>query len=271
MSLSKRKGAYFFIIAIICFFQSVFAKIPDEFRNFPWRTGDVIGVSELFYDWSTFFFEAATGSRFGHVGIVSVETSGIFVYEENDPYAQKTALDTFLERAGKDPITKMTLATIIRPKRALSNIEIKKLLWTANWATEKKIPYNHSQMMNKESLNCSEFVRMAFKNAGREVGQVERLGDLNINAFSGLLLKAWEYDAGKINPNNLVVSPMSVMSSPEFYPIYTHLPMYYLADRQIYMMWKSEGFIEELSKQTSIPEFVLNFIGSRSATTPWRK
>ncbi len=272
MNLHTHKLKYFIAIFIFFLFPKIQAQVPSELTNFPWKTGDIIGGSELFYDWTTFFFEAATGSRYGHVGLVSVEANGIFVYEENDPHAQKTRLDVFLGRFGKDATTKKTLVTIVRPRKALSSSEIAKLLATARWAVDKKIPYNYSQMMNDQSLNCSEFVSALYKAIGRQVGLIEKMGSLNINAFAGIILKAWEIDNDvNVDLNNPALSPMSVMRSPQLYPVYANLPLTYLSDFQIYSMWKAEGFIEELSKATKVPAFLLNFVGARSSQTPWRK
>ncbi|MEK6773199.1 MAG: YiiX/YebB-like N1pC/P60 family cysteine hydrolase [Bdellovibrionota bacterium] len=265
----------FFKIILFSFFVAIQVEarpaVPAELQNFSWQTGDVIGISELFTDWSTFFFEAATGSRYGHVGIVSVETDGVYVFEENDPYAQKTKLDSFLGTAGKNPVTKKILASIMRPKQALSSAELEKILWAANEAVTKKIPYNHSQMMNLDSLNCSEFVRAVYAFAGREVGKIEKLGALNVGAFNGWMLKAWEYQGNKTNMENLVVSPMSIILSDSLYPVYANLPTdYYLSDRQLYNAWKAEGFINELSQQTHVPKMIINFLGKRSSDKPWR-
>ncbi len=268
--LNKLK--YIIVLIFVFLVPKIYAEIPKELKNFPWKTGDIIGGSELFYDWTTFFFEAATGSRYGHVGIVSVEANSIFVYEENDPHAQKTRLEVFLGRFGKDAKTNKALVTVVRPRKALNDAEIAKLLATARWAVDKKIPYNYSQMMNDKSLNCSEFVSAVYKSIGRQVGLIEKVGSLNINAFAGIILKAWEYDNEvDVDLNNPALSPMSVMRSPQLYPVYANLPLTYLSDFQIYSMWKAEGFIEELSNQTGVPEFLLNFVGTRSSQVPWRK
>jgi len=251
--------------------QTDIPAIPSELENFNWQTGDVIGVSELFYDWSTFFFEAASGSRFGHVGVVSVESSGIYVFEENEPYAQKTKIEIFLSRAGKDAGTDKALAAVMRPKVPLSKVEKRKLLSAAEQLVESRVPYNESQMMNSNSLNCSEFVRAVFFQAGRDVGKVEEIGSLNLQAFNGWALKAWKLGSGKINPKSLVVTPMSVILSESLEKVYATVPTnYYLSDRQIYEQWKAEGFIIELSDRTHVPEFVLNSIGSKASEKIWR-
>lgn len=260
-----------FIFTLLIGLTASPSNLPAELKDFSWQTGDVIAVSELFYDWSTFFFEAATGSRFGHVGIVSVENNRVYVFEENDPQAQKTDIGVFLGRAGKDPVSNKALVAILRPKQSLSEEESKRLTTAGEQLVLRQIPYNQTQMMNSESLNCSEFVRVVYAYAGREVGKIEEIGTLNLKAFNGWLLSAWQWGAGKVNPKSLVVSPMSVVLSPSLYVVYSTVPTRtYLSDREIYNQWKAEGFIKELSRQTYVPEFILNTLGSRSLTEPWR-
>ncbi len=269
-----KKNLVSFIFTLFFVVSGVQARpaLPPELQDFSWQTGDILAVSELFYDWSTFFFEAATGSRFGHVGVVSIENTGIYVYEENDPQAQKTDLGVFLSRATKNPVSKKLHIAILRAKVPLSSEETQKIVTASEQLVLRQIPYNHTQMMNAQSLNCSEFVRAVYGHAGREVGMIEEVGTLNLKAFNGWLRSAWEWDAGKVNPKNLVVSPMSIVLSPSLMVVYSTVPTRtYLSDRELYNQWKSEGFIKELSRKTFVPEFILNKLGSRASTKPWRE
>lgn len=53
-------------------------------------------------DPSTFIFEAGTASRYGHVGVIAVIDSEVYVYEATPPIAQKTKLSYFLGLTNKN-------------------------------------------------------------------------------------------------------------------------------------------------------------------------
>ncbi len=78
----------FYVLFISYFlFISSLAHAAPEFNpdNFSWRTGQIIGVSEVSFDASTFLFEIATGSRFGHVGIVYIDANNEVLVLESSP------------------------------------------------------------------------------------------------------------------------------------------------------------------------------------------
>src|SRR5437868_2636125 len=90
-------------LAIIFLLSRLAAAAPvTKIPELPWATGHVVAISEMRADPSTLLFEAATASRYGHMGVVADTPEGLMVYHSMPPGVQKTPLADFLGRARTD-------------------------------------------------------------------------------------------------------------------------------------------------------------------------
>ena len=120
----KRFIAINLFLLLISF--NIFAAPKFEHDKFQYQTGQIIAISETNYDASTFFFEAFTGSRYGHIGIIVVEDGEVVVYEANPPFTQKNSIEDFLKRSRDEKGDFQ--ATVLKVIPALSESELKNLV-----------------------------------------------------------------------------------------------------------------------------------------------
>lgn len=228
-------------IGLLLLISNVFAAMKFNPKTFKYKTGQIIAISETNYDPTTFFFEAFTGSRFGHIGIVVVEDGEVMVYEGNPPYAQKNTINDFLARSVNDEGEYQ--ATVLGVYPRLKYAQRKKLVATVKEFVDKKVPYNFGQTMTEGALNCSEFVHAAFKSVYRTtIGEPQTINELNRNSFSGELLNYWEMLTGAhVDESAKYLSPASIVFSKNTLVIASNLPYdKILSDKEVLKAWSSE-------------------------------
>lgn len=221
----------------------------------PYATGQLIAVSEMRRDPSTLLFEGFTASRYGHIGVVACEPTGVFVYHAAPPAVQKVPLADFLLRA-RTEVPGPPAFTVVEPVKPLTPAERDALVETMGKMVGK-VPYNYSMVMNDCSVNCSEFAHKAFRAVGRdEVGRPEPLSGMNEGSFAGLLAQAWRRATGKDLPpgDSLGVSPAAIVNSPGLRVVYAGLPVErLLSDLDIYEAWRLGGGLERFAQIFRVP------------------
>lgn len=269
---SSRKPVFAAIACATLFSNLVHSEGKSGFEGMAWKTGQVLATSEMSFDPSTFFFETGTGSRYGHIGVIVAPETGAtlentFVYESTPPFAKKTPLLEYLERAAKTEAGAIE-ATLLEPIRALTAKESKTLVKAMNDVVKKGTPYNFSVVMSDGSLNCSEFVRKAFTAIGREAGVIEKFSDMNLRAFDGKLLPLFGKNAA---PDAHVVTPVAIVQSPELRVVKANLPVGSLmSEAEIYAIWKKRGGLRALSDLMGIPMSTLAEIEPLASNKPYR-
>ncbi len=231
-----------------------------EIKKLNLQTGDIIGISETLADPSTIFFESGTGSRYGHVGIIVKEKlkesdheESLLVYHANVPIVQKTSLKSFIGRSAKS--NPKGLFTIVRLKVPLSDDEKIKLVSEMTVSMFKPTLYNSSQVLNDETVNCSEFVYKSFQKIGRNVGSIQKMKDLNLAAFNLKLINAYSYG----EPTDCeaeVVTPLSVIRSETTELVYSSTPNENIknySDFELLSIWTKEGSLDLLKQLTELP------------------
>jgi hypothetical protein len=240
-------------------------RIPD----LPWSTGHVIAISEMRADPSTLLFEAATASRYGHMGVVADTAEGLMVYHSMPPGVQKTPLADFLDRSlvNGNPDPQFTL---LKHQNPLTASEQTGLIEVLEDMIARKVPFNYTMVMNAKSVNCSEFVRRAFEAIGRSgLGDAGPIGRSNFNAFDGALIKLFGIRLPPLD--SMGVSPVSIVSSPQLEVVHAGLPEgRLLSDAEIFEAWKNGGGLDQLSRYTRIPREKLEALGKNASKKPYR-
>lgn len=249
--------------------NGAYADYPAlDVKDTQWKTGQVLALSQLFYDPTTFLFEAGTGSRFGHVGLVSVESDGVFVYEEAPPAASRTPLEKFLKTA-TDPQTKKVNATLLEYADSISEKQINQLVQAAKDIVNKKTPYNFSMVTNNTSMNCSEFVFYLFKTAGlKAVGEQADFESMNTKAFQGKLMELARINNTK---QGLSVTPASIVNSPNLKVVSTNLPVeIVISEADILKTWKTSGALSNMLDMFGLPSSVQDLLTQLASDKPYR-
>lgn len=257
-------------LIILTFVSSAGASNYPPFQReiIQWKTGQIIAVSQMFHNPTTFIYEIGTGSRFGHLGLVSVEADGIFVYEEEPPAAKKTPLEDFLKTA-TNPKTQEIQATLLEPSQPITDRQAQLLVAAAKEAVEKQIPYNFNLVSNPQSMNCAEFMRFVFERA--ELGPIGELSDfksMNTEAFDGKL-----FDLVKLSRSTegQSVTPVSVVNSPGLKVIATNLPVEQLmSEKEIYQIWAEAGATRRMMRFLKIPSTAQALLAESGSSTPYR-
>ena len=250
--------------------ESLYQSNP-EFDGIKWVTGQIIAISEATLDPSTIFFEVATGSRYGHIGLVVVEDGVPYVYHANPPLAQRSSVKAFLGSANLR--REKPLATVLEPTQALSEAEQKLLVEEAKRLVSAGTDYNFSMVMNPSSLNCSEFIYQVFSTAGRDkIGAVETVAQQNISAYSGKLLALFDkVGRSKTDLKAKVITPASIVRSPSLKVLTTTLPTDRVySDAELYQIYKQEGSLALMGMALRISPADLEKIFANSSNTPYR-
>ncbi|MAF91647.1 MAG: YiiX/YebB-like N1pC/P60 family cysteine hydrolase [Bdellovibrionota bacterium] len=245
--------AIFMLCLIVLFAKLSKAQVEmDKFISQA-ETGQVIAISQANYDGSTFFFEAITGSRFGHIGVVVVEQAKkhgmadkVFVYHGTPPYAQKWSLKHFLESSMDDK--GQVKANLLEMRKSLSKEQKNQLTKNLNQMIEQKIPYDFfHDPVDDRMMDCSEFVHKAFLKIGIQLGKTETLADLNHRSFQGLLLQNLSELLGeKIEMNHKLITPFSIVLDSKLKKKVSSLGMKVLSDQQILDQWYKSGAMASL-------------------------
>lgn len=223
------------VISLLFIFLSlpVFASVTSDVE---WKTGQVLLISEPAYDPSTLIFELATGSRYGHVGVVSVEEDGVFVYHSDPPQANKIQLEEFLART--QDINGDYNYTLAESAKSLSKSEQVELVSEMNRLVTLPTQYNFSQVKSDEgAMNCSEFVHYSFKSIGRSFGKYTTYSDLNFNGFDGMLLQFAQDMGIQFDEKSLFLSPMSLLLYGDLKVVESTVPYQVISEKEILTAW----------------------------------
>ena len=179
--LASARRASFLIVCLLAF--RALADLPVELKDFKFRTGQIIGVSQMIYEPFSIFYEVATASRIGHVGLVLVEGDDVSIVQsdfklggEVNGFMRQT-LDEFFQRSWS--FRGQRSYVIIEPETTLNNYQSQRLFTAIEELETKKFVYNkvHLYDPNMKMMNCSEFVHNAFKLAGLQPpGELEKIG-----------------------------------------------------------------------------------------------
>ncbi len=250
LCLMNKKIRIIILHAFIAFFPGVLCAGTVESipQDLPLKTGQIIGISEMIKDPSTFFFEAFTGSRYGHIGVIGDKENGRWqVYHSNPPAVQKSDISDFLERS-RDASGKLNF-TLVEPTSPLSTEEQKALI--DQMRRMLGTPYNYKQYINNHSVNCSEFAYQAFRNIGREkIGQIEKIiNDTNFKSFDGELYGLYANPTEPLPQDASGITPVSIINSPKLRVVRARLPVErLLSDREIYESWKKGGGLKAFER-----------------------
>lgn len=128
--------------------------------------------------------KAATGSPYTHMGIIRMTGGGPVVIEAGRTVTE-TSLNEFIARgAGK--------RFSVYRMDGLSGDKAHEIIEQAQKDYEK--PYDLYFRLDGSTIYCSELPFRAFKAAGIDLGEVEKVGDLNINVAAAVALidRRWQ-------------------------------------------------------------------------------
>lgn len=128
---------------------------------------------------------AATGSPYTHVGFIKMTKDGPVVVEAVGP-VKETPWTTWQKRGVKGKVMVGRIKTLT-PKQASAVLKGAHQYYGA--------PYDFYFSFDNKALYCSEFVYLAFKKgASVDLGRIERLGDLGLNApaAKALMQERWQ-------------------------------------------------------------------------------
>ncbi len=218
---------------------SAFASDPKKVE---WKSGQIVAISEMLSDPSTFIFEIHTGSRYGHIGIIYVEADQkVSVYESAPPEGvRKVSLANYLANATQSK--GQPEFTLLEPIAPLSPDEIVNL--HAAMEGLLGIPYNQFAKMTKGLLNCSEFVQKSFEQMGRNhIGEIQSLTDMNTaGKVATQLLQISEMAGENYEPTDKFISPVSIVNSKNVKMLVADLPVGKLiSEDEVVKTWKARG------------------------------
>ncbi|MBN1141125.1 MAG: YiiX family permuted papain-like enzyme [Deltaproteobacteria bacterium] len=148
--------------------------------------------------------QAATKSRYSHVGIVLFKDGKPFVFEAVQP-VKYTPLKQWLNR-GKD-----RHYVIKRLKSPLSEAVVKKM-HQENKRFEGK-PYDLTFEWSDERIYCSELVWKLYKSAGGiELAPLAKLGSFDLK-HPAVKIKLKERYGAKVPVNEPVIAPVAIFDS----------------------------------------------------------
>lgn len=260
----------FFIGLLISYVANAF-ELPAEFKNHQWKTGEVIGMSILAEDTTAMFYEAATASRYSHIGMVLVENGQVNVVEAIKPQARISTLEAFLSRAGTDAKSLSLQATVLDLRNELTLAEQAKVTEVAHQLVDKPTLFNEKVVLDLVNMNAAELVYFIFKQVNREVGTIDKVSDINHRAFAGVVWELFQQTGLEITLDSPVMTPMSIVISPALVPVIANLPTQeYLADQTLYSQWKAEGYVLKLAELIGSSEADLDELNAASSAEPYK-
>lgn len=148
----------------------------------PLQSGDI--VFQTTYTPQAMAIMWASKSLYDHVGIVVREPNGVFVIEAAATIV-KTPLPQWVNRG------KFKRLTILRDPR-LSTRERQQIVDAAESYLGR--PYDYFFLFDTDTIYCSELVYHAYHNLDKSIGQVERVGTLDVDNYfvDQLLRQRWQ-------------------------------------------------------------------------------
>lgn len=170
----------------------------------------------------------ASKSLYIHTGIVKHTSNGIVVV-----HAAQTVMETPLaEWIGYGVFSRFAVYRHMEltPKQAQTMLK----------AAEKYYgkAYDHYFSFNNDSIYCSELEYLAFKDAGMEIGQVQKIGSLSVNngfvrrlikerwqSYPACMGKGYDFDACyKVIMDGELVTPATIASDKHMKMIFSNYP-----------------------------------------------
>ena len=260
----------FFVGLLISYVANAF-ELPVEYKIHQWKTGEVIGMSILAEDTTAMFYEAATASRYSHIGMVLVENGQVNVVEAIKPQARISTLEAFLSRAGTDAKSLSLQATVLDLRNDLTLGEQAKVIEVAHQLVDKPTLFNEKVVLDLVNMNAAELVYFIFKQVNRDVGTIDKVSDINHRAFAGVVWELFQQTGLAITLDSPVLTPMSIVISPALVPIIANLPTHeYLADQTLYAQWKAEGYVAKLGALIGSTEADLDELNAASSAEPYK-
>ena len=167
------------------------------------KAGDIVFHTSLSNQ--SMAVQAATKSRYSHMGIVLFRDGRPFVFEAVQP-VKYTPLQQWLDR-GKD---KRYL--IKRLKADLPEASVQNLYWESKRYEGK--PYDLTFEWSGQRIYCSELVWKLYKSAaGIELAPLSKLGSFDLG-HPAVKAKLRERYGNKVPMNEPVISPVAILNSP---------------------------------------------------------
>jgi cytidyltransferase-like protein len=226
---------------------SVLPYLPSfDPKKVNWKSGQLIGFSSR-AGGVPFIAQVGSGSPLDHVGIVSVEPAGTFVYEfTNRGGVIKIPLEKTLENVrGKSG---HIMAHVGELKNPPSPEELKKMFAYADHLIEIQPAYGVAKIPNGPK-SCSQFVNGAFKHIGYTIGKVEAPENFKKNEFNGFIEKYWKKF---LLDTEVLLSPKSFFQK-DVKVVASNLPhgLEWTSEEAL-MIWKADGDFSRVARMVAI-------------------
>ncbi len=153
--------------------------------------------------------EAATGSKYTHMGIIFKKKGHWFVFEAVQP-VRATPLKNWIRR-GKDG--RYVIKRLINRDRVLKKKVLEKMKRIGNHYLGKN--YDSRFLWSDRELYCSELVYKLYKRgAGIDIGTLQKLKEFNLKHPAVKKLMNIRYGS-KVPYDEPVISPVSMFRSPK--------------------------------------------------------
>ena len=159
-------------------------------------TGDLI-FQTSFRRSQAHAIQVATLSPYNHVGIVSVESDGIFVYEASSSVS-KVKIEKFIHR--RDTKSRF----VVYRHKNINKYTSKKVISYSKKSLGKK--YDTHLSWTDDKLYCSELAFKAYKHAGLELEKPKKIKDMKFGLLISKIIPNG-YERKKFNLNDIVVAP----------------------------------------------------------------
>lgn len=169
------------------------------------KDGDIIFQTSL--SSQSYAIQAATNSRYSHVGIVYVYQGLPHVYEAIGP-VKTTPLDQWIKRGenGHFVVKRLKISSTVMTKEAIEKMR-------SVGAKYEGRPYDYTFEWSDEKIYCSELVWKIYKEAlGIEVGRLQKMADFDLSDPK-VRFKVQERFGEDIPLEETVISPASIYNS----------------------------------------------------------
>jgi uncharacterized protein YycO len=158
--------------------------------------------------------QIATGSKYSHMGIIYKEGTDFFVYEAVQ-HVKLTPLNDWINRGENG---RYVVKRIKKSDKLLTSEALAKMKQIGEKYTGKD--YDLYFEWSDSRIYCSELVWKIYKEAiGLEIGELEKLGDLNLTD-NAVKQKLAERYGENIPKDELVISPASMFNSDQLITVY---------------------------------------------------
>lgn len=172
-----------FLLVLLCGAIALVVVAPAQNSNLPeLRTGDLIFQTSGSNQSAAILF--ATGSLFTHMGVIK-KTGGNIVVVEAAGTVRETALSEWIERG------RLNRVAVYR-KQDLDDALAHKIVASMERYYGK--PYDVFFSFSNDAIYCSELPFLAYREAGIQLGLVQRVSDLNVDnvLVKSLIKRRWK-------------------------------------------------------------------------------